>query len=153
MRRSIAFALALGLVFGAWVRADEDKPPKDPIKKPPRPTYGTPAKVKSVDEDKGILVVTLKGKDDKDRELKGKTITVLNLPEIPREDGWDGPGLYIIPLVKRPAGPDGATQYRVPEIPRSPGFPHGKDRTDPRIYRATDDARRQLEDIRRGHWE
>jgi hypothetical protein len=105
-------------------------------------------------------------RDGKDKDLEGKSISVPNLPEISREDGWEGPGRYLIPLVKKQAGADGATQYSVPGIPSSPGFPHGKDRrragtsgarggrrTDPRIYRATDDALRQLENIRQGHWE
>jgi hypothetical protein len=92
-------------------------------------------------------------RNGKDKDLEGKSISVLNLPEISPEDGWEGPGRYLIPLVKKQVGADGATQYSVPGIPSSPGFPHGKDRTDPRIYRATDDALRQLKNIRQGHWE
>jgi len=74
MRRPIAIALAFGLVFGAWARAADEGPARpDPTKGPPRPTYGTPAKVKSVDEDKGVLVVMVKKpKSDKEQEMSIK---------------------------------------------------------------------------------
>ena len=73
------------------------------------------------------------GRDD----LVGRTIAVTNLAEC-KED-WTGPGEYILPLL-----PQGAN-YRVAPLPRSPGFPSYTSR--PRIYPATPDMRRQLQDI------
>lgn len=65
-------------------------------------------------------------------------IEVANLERITRDDGWDGPGTYIIPLIT-----EGST-YRVAPIPASPGYGGGK----PRIYRLTPSARTQLMQIR-----
>jgi hypothetical protein len=73
--------------------------------------------------------------------LKGKEINVsTNFADC---DGWTGPGKYILALA--PRGPD---TYQVVPIPRTPGFPRRPWETPrPRIYPATPETIRQLEDI------
>lgn len=69
----------------------------------------------------------------------GETIKVVNLGQC---DGWDGPGDYILPL--QPFGKD----YQVVPTPRSPGFePNRQGNNRPRIYRATPETLRQLQEI------
>jgi hypothetical protein len=98
---------------------------------------------------KVVRVVWAKEAGDKD--LEGKTIQVANLPRIGRDQGWQGPGRYILPLQKGESGK--ADQFYVAPIPRSPGYPRpGKnvlaDRPGPpQIYRATPEAEEQLEEI------
>jgi hypothetical protein len=70
-------------------------------------------------------------------------IRVLNLSQVTDTHGWQGPGLYILPLIKE--GKD----YRVADVPRSPGFePEVRDAA-PRIYPLTPQTRAQLEEIRK----
>lgn len=80
-------------------------------------------------------VVWVRGDTEKPPSQK---IEITNLDHITQEDGWNGPGTYIIPLVT-----EGST-YRVAAIPASPGYGGGK----PRIYRLTPAARTQLLEIR-----
>jgi len=87
-------------------------------------------------------------REESDRDIETKTIAVDNLPEISKDDGWEGPKEYILPL-QRAGGKEKAV-YRVAPIPRSPGY--GREGP-PRIYPATADARRQLQKIRAGEWE
>jgi hypothetical protein len=65
--------------------------------------------------------------------LRDKSITVTNFA---RCEGWEGPGEYILPLVR-----DGSA-YQVARTPASPGYlrPH-----DFRIYRRTPQTMKQLE--------
>jgi hypothetical protein len=72
-------------------------------------------------------------------DLVGKTISVINLAE--SKEDWIGPGEYILPLVTQ------GTSYRVAPLPRSPGFPAYTAR--PRIYPATPETRRQLQDMQK----
>src|SRR5207249_10760436 len=67
-------------------------------------------------------------------DLVGKKITILNLKQC---DGWQGPGLYILPLRKTDKG-----TFVVVSPPMSPGFEPMKVR--PRIYRETPETLRQL---------
>jgi hypothetical protein len=71
------------------------------------------------------------------KRLGGQEIEVTNLPGA---TGFEGPGLYILPLVR---GEGGA--YRVAGLPRSPGF----DRFQPLylIYPVTALTRKQLDAI------
>jgi hypothetical protein len=124
------------------------------------------AQVDEADESKGgdshgprstIKVVEITwSRDGKDRDIK--SITVVNLADlVPGErsvSGWEGPGLYIVPLQKQ-VGADDTVEYRIPPVPRSPGYPHGKSDLSEqyRIYPATEEARRQLANIRKGDWE
>jgi hypothetical protein len=73
-------------------------------------------------------------------DLAGQPIKVVNLPA---SAGWQGPGLYILPLLQH----DGV--FEVAPLPRSPGFV-GTTRSlhPPRIYRLTPETRTQLEAIR-----
>jgi hypothetical protein len=88
--------------------------------------------------------------------LKGKvkeTITVANLAEVSREQGWQGPGRYLLPLKRTTDA--GKVEYQVPAIPHSPGYPPAKVGPDGavRIYLDTPETRSQEERIRNGEWE
>jgi hypothetical protein len=67
-----------------------------------------------------------------------QTITVSNLP---RAQGWQGPGLYILALV-----PDGQ-DYKIAPVPASPGFDPNRKAEEPRIYLWNHQTRAQLESI------
>lgn len=67
-----------------------------------------------------------------------KPLVVTNLPQVSLENGWQGPGPYILPLVKE------GDKYQVASIPRSPGYGGGW----PRIYRVTPETILQLRQIR-----
>jgi len=72
-------------------------------------------------------------------KLAGQPIVVHDLVDAA---GWDGAGEYILPLVRE------GDVYRLAVIPRSPGFdPLLASR--PRIYKATPEARRQLQEMRK----
>ncbi len=75
--------------------------------------------------------------------LAGQTLTVTNLADMGSEDGWAGPGAYILPLVK-----DGDA-YRVATPAPSPGFPPTSPHARPRIYPATPETLHQLDDVRK----
>jgi hypothetical protein len=72
-----------------------------------------------------------------------QTISLANLPAIERRHGWEGPGDYILPLIKE------GDSYLVAPIPSSPGF--GPPAGAPRIYRLTPQTRAQLENLRHAH--
>jgi hypothetical protein len=72
----------------------------------------------------------------------GTTLRVANLPELGSGQGWQGPGLYILPLV-----PSGQDEYAVPRTPPSPGFDAGGPAGRPHIYPATPQTRSQLNAI------
>ena len=76
---------------------------------------------------------------DAAKQLIDTQIKVENLRDC-QDHGWNGPGLYILPLVT-----EGMT-YRIAAIPPSPGLPRGDK---PRIYRATAETRGQLQQIRK----
>lgn len=71
------------------------------------------------------------------QELAGKTIVVSN---IGRCQGFEKPGLYILPLVELADH----TEYQVAAVPRSPGY---EGMLSPRIYPASSQARKQLASI------
>jgi hypothetical protein len=78
-------------------------------------------------------------------------IPLANLPESGPEQGWAGPGEYILPLTRTGAGK--RPTYQVTPIPRSPGYlpPAANPRTfevPARIYLATPVARRELADLK-----
>jgi hypothetical protein len=82
------------------------------------------------------------------QKLAGQTIAVLNLPQV---EGWTGPGLYILPLVRVGQDELGQDEFKVPQTPRSPGFaPEPTDKEGrPHIYPLNAETRWQLEQIRK----
>ncbi len=68
-----------------------------------------------------------------EKKLAGEKIRVTNLSKC---DGWNGPGEYILPLIK--SGKDG---YEVTPQPLLPGAGAGR----PRIYPSTPQTRQQLQ--------
>ena len=76
------------------------------------------------------------------QKLAGQMIKVVNLPQLTKEDGFAGPGEYVLPLIAE------GNEYRVASIPRSPGLSEQMAR--PRIYRATSQALEQHRRIRSG---
>jgi hypothetical protein len=91
---------------------------------------------------------------DKETPAKGKKITLENLPECGADQGWAGPGRYILALAASRAGTK--TVYRVAAIPRSPGYPYGRSMPanrpgPPRIYLSTPSRVRQLEQIEKAY--
>jgi len=91
---------------------------------------GRPAKAVTIRED----VWSAKGK-----KLAEEVIEVVDLPEIDASMGWDGPGDYILALTFHTGKQ--REYYRITALPPSPGF---VERGDKRIYRATGEARVQL---------
>lgn len=79
-------------------------------------------------------------RDDRLRLETGQALEVVNLPQVTRQDGWDGPGEYILPLVKERGG------YAIAAIGASPGLSPGS--AAPRIYRLTPETLAQLKLIR-----
>jgi hypothetical protein len=71
-------------------------------------------------------------------KLVGEQIRVIDLP---RCEGWDGAGSYILPLVR-----DGDA-YRVASTPPSPGYNPLTDDAPQRIYKVMDETLHQLEAI------
>jgi hypothetical protein len=57
-------------------------------------------------------------RDPADAKLAGTRITVEGLADCQKEQGWDGPGAYILPLTKR----EGNSAYEVTPLPLSPGY-------------------------------
>jgi hypothetical protein len=83
-----------------------------------------------------------------------KHILVQNLSQMAKENGWDGPGRYILPLEVKSSGP-GPDTFVVARIPRSPGYP-SRSTDSPareRIYPDNPETRGQLDKIREGEWE
>lgn len=68
---------------------------------------------------------------------QGKPLTITNLADCV---GWQGPGLYILPLVRS------GDKFQVAPLPRSPGFEGRR----PLIYPATSETRGQLDQIAKG---
>ena len=76
-------------------------------------------------------------------KVDGQEIRIDNLSHVDKDHGWQGPGLYILPLVNK------GSDYLVASLPRSPGFePVLRDAT-PRIYLRNVQTLNQLEAIRR----
>jgi hypothetical protein len=73
-----------------------------------------------------------------EKALAGRRITVIDLPN---GDGWMGPGMYILPLVKEGEG------YRLATIPSSPGYDATLRGDRPRIYPVTPETLAQLDEI------
>jgi hypothetical protein len=73
-------------------------------------------------------------------KLVGEQIRVINLPKC---EGWDLPGSYILPLVRE------GDAYRVASTPPSPGYSPLTGDAPQRIYPVTDETRHQLETIRK----
>lgn len=72
------------------------------------------------------------------QDLKQKSITVTNLAYC---GGWNGPGEYILPLVKV------GDAYEVVRVPPSPGFVPGGTSPAFRIYSRTPETMQQLDSI------
>ena len=53
--------------------------------------------------------------DEADAKLVGSELTIQELDLVGPKQGWEGPGDYIVPLVKPKA------EYRIAPIPPSPG--------------------------------
>jgi hypothetical protein len=99
--------------------------------------------------DRPDAVVTIRKVDgpaaDPQKVKEGSRLTITNLPLVRSEhQGWRGPGEYILALSTKPDG-----TCEVTPTPSSPGYPpEGSDPADRlRIYRATEMALRQLEEI------
>ena len=75
--------------------------------------------------------------------IAGSKMSLAGLSEIGATQGWQGAGLYIVPLSKK------NDKLEVTALPPSPGFPRTASGTqkDRRIYRATPDALAQLKEI------
>jgi hypothetical protein len=73
----------------------------------------------------------------------GASIDVANLPRVSAADGWTGPGLYLLALIRDPAIPGG---FRIAPVLHSPGLSRGHDR--PRIYHATKSVLEQHKSVR-----
>lgn len=71
----------------------------------------------------------------------GKTLTVTNLPKVTLDQGWNGPGEYILPLL-----PDEA-HFRVTPLPSSPGFDAAGRHYPLRIYPANPQTLKQLDEV------
>jgi hypothetical protein len=89
---------------------------------------------------------------------KPARITVKNLAEFDRENGWHGPGRYILPLQKVPARRSArdktAGEYVIARVPDSPGFPSVRgSNVRYRIYPDNAETRAQLENMRQDEWE
>lgn len=70
---------------------------------------------------------------------QGSKLEIGNLANLTRHEGWQGPGRYILPLIK-----EGEKRYRLAPIPRSPGYGGGP----PRIYLVTPETLEQHRQIR-----
>jgi hypothetical protein len=91
-----------------------------------------------------------------DQKLQKQQVAVIHLPRCGPKEGWQGPGQYILPLTRRKSGKN--FTYEVTPTPRSPGYPspyHPGNSAyspytsgPPRIYPATRQTMRQLEQIR-----
>jgi hypothetical protein len=55
-----------------------------------------------------------------DAKLAGTQITVETLADCHKDQGWEGPGMYILPLTRH----EGTTVYEVTPLPLSPGYPY-----------------------------
>jgi hypothetical protein len=79
---------------------------------------------------------------DGDKEkLAGKEVTVEALAVVSADQGWDGPGDYLLPLEPR------KDRYQLVPIPVSPTYAPPRPVERLRIYRATADTRAQWRQI------
>src|SRR5207244_5391360 len=79
-----------------------------------------------------------------DKVQPGAEIIVKNLESCGKEQGWGGPGEYILALANLLDG-----TFRVTQVPNSPGYPASPLQADRiRIYPATPAALQQLQEIR-----
>lgn len=88
-----------------------------------------------------VTVTAVARSPDDPNDWKGKTISVTNLPVVSREEGWQGPGEYILPLL-----PDGSS-FRIAPLPSSPGFDATGRPSSLHIYPVNPQTQRQLEEI------
>ncbi len=86
------------------------------------------------------VATVLWSRDPQVRPQAGQPLVVGNLSQVTQNDGWDGPGDYILALSMDGAG------YTLAPIGVSPGFSSGS--APPRIYRVTRDTRAQHKLIR-----
>jgi hypothetical protein len=73
-------------------------------------------------------------------------LVLANLPQVGREQGWRGPGLYILPVQRKQE--QGQEKYLLTPIPPSPGFPleaGAEVHRFLRLYPASAGTRRQLQ--------
>jgi hypothetical protein len=91
------------------------------------------------DRDSGrVRIETVHWPHDEQEKLAGKEIVVTNLSDC---DGWvDAEQKYILPLMR------GSDTYRVAPVPRSPGL-QSSTSLRPRIYPATPETLRQLDEV------
>jgi hypothetical protein len=86
-----------------------------------------------------VTVIELHWPQNEKAVWEGRKITVMNLSQCA---GWEGPGLYILPLEKK--GDSFVVAWPAP----SPGFEPSKAK--PHIYRETPETLRQLKAIKKG---
>jgi len=97
--------------------------------------------------DRQIKVVEVLWSADKSKPAKDDEIDVIFLEDCTtKHHGWEGRGEYLVPLRKK------GDIYTLQEIPSSPGYPPTEAmlrEKSPRlrIYRATEDARRQVGEL------
>jgi hypothetical protein len=100
------------------------------------------------------VIATLTGSDTPDTEVTikevawagsaadikaGDRINIPNLKGVGPDQGWRGPGDYILPLMKWKDG-----TYRITPVPPSPGYNPSASPGAIRVYPATEAARAQL---------
>jgi hypothetical protein len=77
--------------------------------------------------------------DEADKKIQGSQIKIAHLSDCTWEEGWQGPGEYLLPLMKLKDG-----GYQLAPLPPSPGF---RRQIPGRIYLATPQVKRQLDDF------
>jgi hypothetical protein len=80
---------------------------------------------------------------DVNRLVKGEALEQLELRGLEKVQGWQGPGVYLLPLQPVPSGQG---VYRVAPIPNSPGY-FDEAGTSATIYPANDSTREQVRRI------
>lgn len=86
----------------------------------------------------------LRAGEKSDHDLVGKELQAIYLAECRAPHGWDGAGLYLVPLTKVKGAQESI--YYVTILPVVPGY-KAKLAPDTRIYRVTDDAMAQWHEI------
>lgn len=94
--------------------------------------------------DPAVKVVEVYWPKAEGEKLQDQTVKIENLADVGAAQGWQGPGLYILPLTQ--TGRDEDRRWRVTPTPPAPGL-HSSGQ--PRIYLATSQSRQQLETIQK----
>ena len=147
MRKSpVALAVAV-LLFGGWLtwlgyRAWRDRQPvvvsraqlalsqyDVEVKLSKNPDGTLPA---------GVTVERVRWAADDKKPAEKDQIRVSNLPQA---QGYQGDGMYLLPLVRR------GDEYELAGLPFDPGYPH-REPPQPRIYPETPEVLKQWDEVR-----